>query len=258
MSVASLAGYLNNGGGGGGNVNNIIQGDGITVTDNGYGDYTIANNGVIYGINGAGIDLNLVADGGLTITNTGVTSIIAGDGININNNTGEVIITSTVNPTDYLTTTDAASTYQTQANMADYSTTAEANALYQTQTDMGNYSTTVEANTLYQPIFTYTPYLYQRVFNGNIAIAAGQNYNFDKPETGEIVTDFPYNPNSLYQITVISGDNSPPVTLVSYTTEINGSGSINTKFATMLFYNSSSTETAYIHTISVFGMVPNV
>jgi len=110
MSVASLAGYLNNGGGGGGNVNNIIQGDGITVTDNGYGDYTIANNGVIYGINGAGIGLNLAADGGLTIINTGVTSIIAGEGINIDDSTGNVTITSTVNPTDYLTITDAAST----------------------------------------------------------------------------------------------------------------------------------------------------
>jgi len=150
MSVASLAGYLNNGGGGGGNVNDIIAGNGILIQDNG-GDYTIENNGVISATNGAGINTVLNNNtGDLTITNTGVTSIIAGDGININNSTGNVNITSTVNPTDYLTTTDAASTYQTLTDMADYSTTTEANALYQTQAGMTDYLTTTTAGTTYQ------------------------------------------------------------------------------------------------------------
>ena len=148
MSVASVAQLLQQqgGGGGGGNVNDIIAGNGIIVNDNGFGDYTVENNGVVYGINGAGIGLNLAQDGGLTVTNTGVvsltagagialdattgdititntggggggvTSIIAGNGINVDANTGDVTVTSVVNPADYLTTANAALTYQPIGN----------------------------------------------------------------------------------------------------------------------------------------------
>ncbi|MDB4353089.1 hypothetical protein OAA60_06635 [Porticoccaceae bacterium] len=45
MSVASVAQLLaEQGGGGGGSVNDIIAGSGITVSDDGFGDYTITSN----------------------------------------------------------------------------------------------------------------------------------------------------------------------------------------------------------------------
>jgi len=156
MSVASLAGYLANGGGGGGNVNGIIQGAGINVIDQGNGEYEIENNGVISTTNGVGINSVLSMDtGNLTITNTGVTSIVQGAGININNNTGDVTISSTVNPDDYVSQTEAAATYQTQAAMTDYLTTTTAGTTYQTQAGMSNYLTTATAGTTYQPIGNY-------------------------------------------------------------------------------------------------------
>ena len=83
MSVASLAGYLQ--GGGGGNVDQILAGDGIHITDEGFGTFTISNTGTLGIDAGAGIDVAEV-DGVYTITNTGVGQAIAfveGGGISI-------------------------------------------------------------------------------------------------------------------------------------------------------------------------------
>jgi hypothetical protein len=122
--------------GGGGAVDAIDEGDGISVVEDPTGTFTISNTGVI--------------------------EVTAGDGISIaDSGSGSFEITNTVNPADFLTTTAAAATYQTQANMAAYSTTAQANGLYQpvgaylTASSLTPYSTTVQANGLYQPVGAY-------------------------------------------------------------------------------------------------------
>jgi hypothetical protein len=110
-------------------------GDGIeTVYDPDTGDLTISNLGVLTVSAGAGIDINETSKGNFEIINTGgggaagVTQIIAGNNIAVSGDgTGDV----TISTGDFLTVTDAAATYQSQASMVNYSTTAQANQLYQ-------------------------------------------------------------------------------------------------------------------------------
>lgn len=170
MSVASVSQLLQEqgGGGGGGSVNDIIAGEGIIVTSDSFGDYTVDNDGVIELTAGAGISVTGTKNN-YTITNTGgggggVTSIIAGNGISVDANTGDVTVTSDVNPADYYTTTQSDALFQTLADMANYSTTAVANGLYQAignyliPSSLNPYSTTAQANALYQTIANMANY----------------------------------------------------------------------------------------------------
>jgi hypothetical protein len=171
MSVASVAQLLQEqgGGSGGGSVNDIIAGEGITITVNSFGDYTVDNDGVLDLTAGAGISIT-GSKNNYTITNTGggggggVTSIIAGNGISVDANTGDVTVTSDVNPADYYTSTQSDALFQTLADMANYSTTAVANGLYQaignylTPSSLNPYSTTAQANALYQTIANMANY----------------------------------------------------------------------------------------------------
>ena len=251
MSVASVAQLLQQqgGGGGGGNVNDIIAGNGIIVNDNGFGDYTVENNGVVYGINGAGIGLNLAQDGGLTVTNTGVVSLTAGAGIALDATTGDITITNTGGGGGGVTSIIAGNGINVDANTGDVTVTSVVNP--------ADYLTTANAALTYQPILTYTPYIYQKVFvAGGYPIGAGQFHSFNTPGE-EFITNIPYNANTIYQFTFTSGVNSPPLTLVSYTPAINAPG-INTIFTSTVFYNSSSTDIAYLNFVTIFGMVPNV
>ena len=288
MSVASLAGYLNNGGGGGGDtfekiyigesgidvelscaINNKLNVLGMTTTGvdiyNNAGDARVkltclndnvldVNNMITYTVeivnentSSDTVILNCESDntlsiGNLKIADTGITfpdgttqtvaytggggggavdSIIAGDGISItpSNGTGNVTITSTVNPTDYLTTTDAVSTYQplatmneyvtatladatfqTQADMADYLTTTAAGTTYQTIAGMANYSTTLEADGLYSPLAVTSSKSLQ---TSTPLIPVGTVYNiFSGQQTGLEVGTYIY---SIY-ITIQSYD----------------------------------------------------
>jgi hypothetical protein len=103
MSVASVAQLLQNqgGGGGGGGVDDIVDGLGITVVDDGSGTFTIENDGIVTATPGVGITLAFDnATGNLTITNSGagaggVTSIQDGDGISTDATVGDITITNT-------------------------------------------------------------------------------------------------------------------------------------------------------------------
>ena len=288
MSVASVAQLLQEqGGGGGGSVNDVIGGTGISVTADSFGDYTVNNDGVLDLTAGSGIEItetagnytitniggggggvsSIIAGSGIaiapdpgvgdvTITNQAVLALQSGSGITITGTNAQLTITSDVNPADYYTSVQSDGLFQTLADMANYYTSIQINNTFQTLADMANYSTTAVANGLYQPILTYTPYIYQRVFNGNLAISAGQTQDFSAVGE-EIITNIPYNVNTIYQFTFTSGQNSPPITLVSYTAALNAPGT-DTIFTSTVCYNSSSTVTAYIHTITVLGMVPNV
>jgi hypothetical protein len=191
--------------GGGGAVDDITEGSGISVDEVSTGVFEITNTGVLsiadgtnititedtpgnFTINstgGGGGNVNAVTGGtGINVTetpsgsgtfeieNVGVTSLIQGDGISLDFTTGDITVTSTVNPDDYYTVIDADDTFQTKTAMGDYSTTAEADALYQTLTDMASYSTTTEANALYQSQVAMANYsttaqanaLYNRLF----------------------------------------------------------------------------------------------
>lgn len=163
VQIAGLTGS-----GGGGTVNDINEGLGIVIKDEGGGNYLIENSGIIGLDKGDGISIDVDNDTGIgTITNAGVTSIIAGDGININNNgIGAVTITSTVNPTDYYTSTQADGLFQTLTGMGVYSTTSQANGLYQTLIDMASYSTTAIANGLYQSLTDMANYSTTAQANG--------------------------------------------------------------------------------------------
>jgi DNA-binding phage protein len=59
----------------------------------------------------------------------------------------------------YLTTADAGTTYQTQAGMSSYLTTADAGTTYQTQSGMSAYLTTADAGTTYQTQSGMSSYL---------------------------------------------------------------------------------------------------
>jgi hypothetical protein len=56
---------------------------------------------------------------------------------------------------DYLTSSNASSTYQTQSGMSDYLTSSNASSTYQTQAGMSDYLTSSNASSTYQPIGTY-------------------------------------------------------------------------------------------------------
>lgn len=190
--VLLINGIPISGGGGGGGVDNIIGSDGIDAEQTSTGVFTITNTGIltltegtnitITGTNG-NLTINSTGGGGIVndvtggtgisvtetpsgsgtfeIENVGVLSLTGGDGIDVDFNTGDINISSTVNPADYYTIANADATFQTQADMASYSTTTQANALYQpignyqTVAAMANYSTTTQANALYQPIGNY-------------------------------------------------------------------------------------------------------
>ena len=179
--------------GGGGGVEDILGGDGIDSEETSTGVFTITNTGVlaltegsnitITGTNGnltinstgggGGVD-SVTAGTGISVTETpsgsgtfeieniGVLSLTAGDGINLDFTTGDITVSSTVDPADYYTIDNADATFQTLASMASYSTTVQSNGLYQpigsyqTTAAMASYSTTTEANALYNPIVTTT------------------------------------------------------------------------------------------------------
>lgn len=101
---------------------------------------------------------------GRTTASTGaVQEITAGAGLSLSAGQLEV------NFTGYLTTADAASTYQTQSGMSAYLTTATAASTYltsataattyQTQAGMSSYLTTASASSTYQPISGMSSYL---------------------------------------------------------------------------------------------------
>ena len=78
---------LSGSGGGGGAVNSINAGLGIIIEDEGAGDYTIINDGIVTASAGVGIDLAYNSTtGNLTITNTGAgeaITLVEGAGISI-------------------------------------------------------------------------------------------------------------------------------------------------------------------------------
>ena len=183
--------------GGGGGVEDIIGGDGIDAEETSTGVFTITNTGVLnltagsnITITGSNDNLTINSTGGgggvdavtggtgisvtetpsgsgtFEIENVGVLSLTAGDGIDVDFNTGDINISSTVNPADYYTIANADATFQTQADMASYSTTTQANALYQ---PIGNYLTETTANGLY--LQTNKIARYQLEFNTSVLTA---------------------------------------------------------------------------------------
>ena len=69
--------------------------------------------------------------------------------------TGTVTIPAGASITGYLTTSSAASTYQTLSGMSSYLTTSTAASTYQTLSGMSSYLTTSAAASTYQPIGSY-------------------------------------------------------------------------------------------------------
>lgn len=91
---------------------------------------------------------------GRTTASTGaVQEIVAGSGLSLSAGQLEV------NFAGYLTTADAASTYQPISSMSAYLTTSDASTTYQTQAGMSAYLTTATASSTYQPISGMSSYL---------------------------------------------------------------------------------------------------
>lgn len=91
---------------------------------------------------------------GRTTASTGaVQEIVAGSGLSLSAGQLEV------NFAGYLTTADAASTYQPISSMSAYLTTSTAASTYQTQAGMSAYLTTATASSTYQPISGMSSYL---------------------------------------------------------------------------------------------------
>lgn len=91
---------------------------------------------------------------GRTTASTGaVQEIVAGSGLVLSAGQLEV------NFAGYLTTADAASTYQPISSMSAYLTTSTAASTYQTQAGMSAYLTTATASSTYQPISGMSSYL---------------------------------------------------------------------------------------------------
>ena len=160
-------------------VTNIIITDaGITFPDG--KTQTIAYEGGGAAITlAAGAGISIVEDPQLTytITNTGgggggaVNGIVAGTGITVDDDgQGVFTINNTVNAADFLTTTDAASTYETIANANNtFETKTAAANTFQTIANMSNYSTTTQANLLYLPLTQVAHYQLQ--FNTSVLTA---------------------------------------------------------------------------------------
>ena len=91
---------------------------------------------------------------GRTTASTGaVQEIVAGSGLSLSAGQLEV------NFAGYLTTADAATTYQPISSMSAYLTTSTAASTYQTQAGMSAYLTTATASSTYQPISGMSSYL---------------------------------------------------------------------------------------------------
>ena len=272
--------------GGGGGVDDIVGGDGIDAEETSTGVFTITNTGVlaltegsnitITGTNGnltinstgggGGVD-SVTAGTGISVTETpsgsgtfeieniGVLSLTAGDGINLDFTTGDITVSSTVDPADYYTIDNADATFQTQTGMGSYSTTTEANGLYQpigsyqTTAAMASYSTTTEANLLYQPIGNYlTSPTLSRVFSYKITldvpltVASGQ-------ESGAyfipIVPAIPFTTSAscVPLIVPIYSITSSPMTLASCLWENDGTGNGAIR---VIFYNFNATSSSIV------------
>lgn len=111
VSTVPSNGQLLIGNGTGYSVANITGGSGIAVA-NSAGGITISasgGSGITQITSGTGITVSSGTGPIATITNAGVTAVSAGSGISVSASTGSVSISSTVNPSDYVTTSGSQS-----------------------------------------------------------------------------------------------------------------------------------------------------
>jgi hypothetical protein len=175
---------------------------------------------------------------------------------------------------DYLTITDASSTYQPQSTMSSYLTTANASSTYQTQAGMSSYLTTANASSTYQPISSMSSYLttstasstyqtqsamssYPTLSGSNTMSGVNEfsseivnNKLVEKFSTGTVTTNamsvnYSSNTNNIYAITPSSANNIA-LTITNLPTT-------RSAIYDFTFIINTSTNKNYINTLNVNG-----